>query len=142
MAAQAVEDPAAGRAEALLSMARRTPRTSRPSRPPARSKSASSQTIRGLERRIAQLLAERDAERGRQGRRLAALRRACDRRLAALVSEIASLRHHQARTEALERLVAERDATLLRYAARLRELESAAGAASRAEAVDGVNRSL
>ena len=73
---------------------------------------------------------------------MAALRRVCDRRVAAIVAEVAALRHHQARTEALERLIAERDAALARHAIRLREVESALAGSPRAAAVDGVNRSL
>jgi hypothetical protein len=45
-------------------------------------------------------------------RKLAAVRRGANRRLAAMLREIASLRHHEARARALERLLAERDAAL------------------------------
>jgi hypothetical protein len=57
-------------------------------------------------------------------RRIAALQRASDRRLAAMMAEIAALRHHEARAGALERLVAERDAMLAAYAARIADLEA------------------
>jgi hypothetical protein len=85
--------------------------------------STATRTIRALERRIARLLAEREAERARFARRVAAVRRAADRRLAAMVAELAALRHHQARAEALERLLGERDATVAAQADRLRRLE-------------------
>jgi hypothetical protein len=60
----------------------------------------------------------------RHARRLAAARREADRQLTAMVAEIAALRHHQARVEALERLIAERDATLAAQAERLARLEA------------------
>jgi hypothetical protein len=41
-----------------------------------------------------------------------------------LVQEIATLRHHEARVEALTRLVAERDAALALQAERIAELET------------------
>jgi hypothetical protein len=41
-----------------------------------------------------------------------------------MVAEIASLRHHEARVAALERLLAERDAALAAQAERLRHLEA------------------
>jgi hypothetical protein len=56
-------------------------------------------------------------------RRLATLRRAYDRRVSSLVQEIARLRHHEARTEALMRLVGERDAALAVHSGRIGELE-------------------
>ncbi len=64
-----------------------------------------------------------EVERKQHARRLAAAERAADRRLAALLNEITALRHHQARTEGLIRLVAERDAALARKAERIAELE-------------------
>jgi hypothetical protein len=70
--------------------------------------------IRALERMLARLSGERKTERTRHARQIAALRRAADRRLAMMLREIASLRHHEARAAALERLVAERDAALAR----------------------------
>lgn len=63
-------------------------------------------------RRFKRLEAELAAERERHGRQLVAVRRAADRRLAAMMTEIAALRHFQARAEALERLLAQRDAAV------------------------------
>ena len=108
--AQALEDPAAGGGEDLLTM-------------PIRS-GAKRPTLRALERRLARLVAESKSERARHERRLAALRRAADRRLTAMVKEIAALRHHEARSEALARVLAERDATLAAQAERIVELEA------------------
>ena len=65
-----------------------------------------------LERKIARLLADREAERERHARQIAAVRRGADRRLTVMLREITSLRHHEARALALERLLAERDAAL------------------------------
>jgi hypothetical protein len=79
---------------------------------------------RALERRLARLSAAREVERGRHARQLAAVRRATDRRLAGMLSEIAALRHHEARAEALARLLAERDAALAAQAERIRRLEA------------------
>jgi len=79
---------------------------------------------RVLERRIGQLEARLAAERTRHARQLAALRRAGDRRTAALVREIALLRHHEARAEALARLLAERDVALAAQADRVTQLET------------------
>ena len=69
-------------------------------------------TVRQLERKIARLLAEREVERARHARQVVAVRRGADRRLTVMVREIASLRHHEARAQALERMLAERDAAL------------------------------
>ena len=80
--------------------------------------------MRALERRLARLTVAFEAERARAARRVVAARRAADRRLAALVQEIAGLRHHEARAEALMRLIAERDAALAAQAERIAELES------------------
>ncbi len=96
---------------------RKTPRRARP----VGSTSPSPATLR---RRLARTLAEQAAERTAHARRVAALRRAQDRRIAALVQDIASLRHHEARVEALTRLVAERDAALGVQATRIAELET------------------
>lgn len=49
------------------------------------------------------------AERLRHERQLESVRRGGNRRLAAMMQEIAALRHHEARAQALERLLAERD---------------------------------
>ncbi|MFN8544329.1 MAG: hypothetical protein U0807_08980 [Candidatus Binatia bacterium] len=60
-------------------------------------------------RQVKRLQKEIAEERARHARQLAAVRRAADRRLAGMMQEIAALRHHQARAEALERLLAERE---------------------------------
>lgn len=65
----------------------------------------------GCARRLRRAEAEHARELARQARQLASVRRAADRRLAAMMQEIALLRHHQARVDALERLLAERTAT-------------------------------
>jgi hypothetical protein len=96
---------------------RRRPRT------PAASKTKGT-GVRTLERRLARVSAEREAERKRYARQLASLRREADRRLANMVQEIARLRHHEARVEALSRLVAERDSALAAQAERIERLES------------------
>jgi hypothetical protein len=90
------------------------PTRSRPKRP----------TVRTLERRVARLVAAAKAERARHARQVAALRRAADRRLTAMVKEIAALRHHEARAEALARLVAERDTALAEQTERITHLET------------------
>jgi hypothetical protein len=69
-------------------------------------------TVQQLERRIARLLAERETERARHARQLTAVRRGADRRLTVMVRELAALRHHEARAQVLERMLAERDAAL------------------------------
>jgi len=102
--------------------------THRPSRPVAPPKqqgrpAAKRATLRALQRQIGLLTKERDAERARHARQLAALRRASDRRLAALVGEIATLRHHEARADALTRMIGERDSALEVQGARLARLE-------------------
>jgi hypothetical protein len=56
---------------------------------------------------------------------MATAARAADRRLAALMREITALRHHEARADALARLVAERDTALAERARRIEELEAA-----------------
>ena len=103
-------------------MPAKRPDRRKPARAPA--KRAKRPTVQTLARRLARQATEQAAERDRQTRRLATLRRAHDRRVAALVQEIASLRHHEARTAALTRLVAERDRTLAVQATRIAELES------------------
>ena len=75
-------------------------------------------------RRLAKLEAQIKAERARHSRQIAALRRAGDRRTAGLMREIALLRHHEARAEALARLLAERDVALATQADRVAQLES------------------
>ncbi|HZP40023.1 MAG TPA: hypothetical protein VFD84_00785 [Candidatus Binatia bacterium] len=81
--------------------ARKRPRArARPARPAGPS-------LASLKREIRRLTAARAADARRHTRQLAAVRRAADRRLAAMVREIAALRHHEARAEALERLLAD-----------------------------------
>jgi septal ring factor EnvC (AmiA/AmiB activator) len=65
---------------------------------------------RGLERRVKRLERELAAVRAAYERKLELVRRAANRRLASMMKEIASLRHHEARAEALERLLATRPA--------------------------------
>jgi hypothetical protein len=77
-----------------------------------------------LRKRVARLLAARDAERQRHVRQLAQLRRSRDRRLSSMLREIAQLRHHEARAQALTRLLAERETALAAQAARVAELEA------------------
>ena len=66
------------------------------------------ETLRGLERRVKRLERELAAAQAAHARKLELVRRAANRRLAAMMKEIASLRHHEARAEALERLIATR----------------------------------
>lgn len=72
-------------------------------------------------------MAELQAERERHARQLLAVRRAADRRLALMVREIATLRHHEARAEVLARLLAERDAAAEREGADRGEVASVLG---------------
>jgi hypothetical protein len=87
-------------------------------------KAAANGTGRALERRLVKLEGQIKAERARHQRELAALRRSGDRQTAALMREIALLRHHEARAEALARLLAERDVALAAQADRVAQLES------------------
>jgi hypothetical protein len=99
----------------------------RPKRPRARRSPrktpAGAAPLRVARRQLARMKDRLEAERKRHARRLAAAGRAGDRRLAALLNEITTLRHHQARAEALIRLVAERDAALALKAERIAQLE-------------------
>lgn len=95
----------------------------KPKRPRTKKASTSSRSLRVLQRRVATLEAARKAERERHARQLAAARRAADRKLATLVQELASLRHHQARAEALTRVMGEREAVLAAQAERITRLE-------------------
>ena len=111
-------------------MARRPARSRNSSRgtrsraaPPA-PKTAATERLRALGRRLARLTAARETARERHARDLAALRRAADRQLASMMSEIAALRHHEARVEALTRLLAEREAALRAQANRIARLEA------------------
>lgn len=98
---------------------RARPRARRPTKPPA-----ATATVRALERRVERLLAARDGDRRRHARALAAIRRAADRQLAVMMQEIADLRHLEARSTALARLLAEREQTLTAQAQRIAELET------------------
>ena len=66
--------------------------------------------MRALERRVKRLERELAAVQAAHERRVELVRRAANRRLAAMMKEIATLRHHEARAEALERLLAARPA--------------------------------
>ena len=99
------------------------PRRPRAQRPARKAAPRAGSRLRDLQRRLVRVTGRLAAERKRNVRRLAAAGRAADRRLAALLNEITALRHHQARAEALIRLVAERDAALGRNAERIAELE-------------------
>ena len=68
--------------------------------------SAAAAAVRTLERRVKRLERELEGAREQHERRVALVRRAANRRLAAMMQEIAALRHHEARAEALERLLA------------------------------------
>ena len=87
-------------------------------------KAGANGSTRTLERRLVRLEAQIKAERTRHQREVAALRRSGDRQTAALMREIALLRHHEARAEALARLLAERDVALAAQADRVTQLES------------------
>lgn len=65
-------------------------------------------TVRTLERRVKRLERELEAARAGHQRRLEQTRRAANRRLAAMMHEIATLRHHEARAALLERALATR----------------------------------
>ena len=95
-----------------------------PQKPPTRPQRGAGRSLRTLERRVRELDAALETERQRHTRQAAALRRAADRRVASMVQEIAGLRHHEARAEALTRLLAERDATLAAQSDRIASLES------------------
>ncbi len=108
-------------------MAPRPPkRRSGVSQKPARPAIPDARALRALERRIARLEADAAEAVAHHERQLVAVRRAADRRLTGMVREIASLRHHEARATALERLLAERDALIARLSRRLAELEGRA----------------
>ena len=65
-------------------------------------------STRALERRVKRLERELAAVQARHERQLAQVRRAANRRLTLMMQEIATLRHHEARAEALERLLTAR----------------------------------
>ena len=85
---------------------------------------AAKPSVQTLLRRVGQLTAQQESERARHARQLAALRRAGERRLAQMMQDIATLRHHQARAEVLDRLLAEREAALAAQAERIARLEA------------------
>jgi hypothetical protein len=64
--------------------------------------------VRRLERRARRLEATLAEEREQTTRRVNAVRTAANRRLTAMMRDLAGLRHHEARAQALERLLAER----------------------------------
>ena len=64
--------------------------------------------IAALQRRVKRLERELAEALATQERRVELVRRAANRRLAAMMKEIATLRHHEARADALERLLASR----------------------------------
>lgn len=71
--------------------------------------SAAAAALRTLERRVKRLERELEKAREQHERRVELVRRAANRRLAGMMQEIAALRHHEARAEALERLLARRE---------------------------------
>jgi len=93
-------------------------------RTPRRPSTRKSPSVPSLTRRLARLAARHRADAERHARALSALRRAHDRRVAALVQEIAQLRHHEARNQVLTRQLAEHDAVLDARTRRIAELES------------------
>jgi len=99
-------------------------RPRRARRTPAKRGAAPTAALQALRRRIKALEAARDAARRRHAKELAAVQRAADRRRAMMMREIAALRHLQARSDALVRLVGERDAALAAQAERITHLET------------------
>jgi predicted RNase H-like nuclease (RuvC/YqgF family) len=83
--------------------------------------------VKSLERRLKQSNAEIEALKEKHERQLAATKRAADRRLSAFMSELTALRYHEARAQALERLVAERDALIVKLREDLTRLSGADG---------------
>ena len=69
--------------------------------------------MRALERRVKRLERELAEAHAAHERRLDLVRRAANRRLAAMMKEIAALRHHEARAEMLERRLAARPDALV-----------------------------
>ena len=63
--------------------------------------------VAGLQRKIARLERQRTAEQGTYRRRLASARRQFEQQLTRMVQEIGHLRIHEARSRALERMLAE-----------------------------------
>lgn len=79
-------------------------------RPETLTKAELLRALRRAERRVSRLEDALETERRTRDRRIEAVRRGADRRLAAMMREIALLRHHEARAAQLERLLAERTA--------------------------------
>ena len=100
-----MEDAAIGRAQALLTMPSKRP-TSRRAKPDGGESPVA--TVRALERRVKRLERQLAGAAAEHERKLELVRRAANRRLAAMMKEIATLRHHEARADALERLLASR----------------------------------
>ena len=67
-------------------------------------------SMRTLERRVKRLERQLVGAATEHERKLELVRRAANRRLAAMMKEIAALRHHEARAQALERMLASRPA--------------------------------
>jgi hypothetical protein len=125
MDAQALENAAARAASALLDWA--VPKAKRAVPEPATDEAPGGDASAlgpDLERRLGRLLAEREAERLRHAQELDDLQRDADQRLAALVAELSALRHHEARAEALARLLTERETELAARDERIAHLES------------------
>jgi len=70
-------------------------------------------TMRALERRVKRLERQLEGAAAAHERKLELVRRAANRRVAAMMKEIAALRHHEARAKALERLLASRPAEVM-----------------------------
>jgi hypothetical protein len=79
-------------------------------RPETMTKAELLRELQRVRRRLRRIEGELEAERSERQRRMAAVRRGADRRLTAMMREIATLRHHEARAAQLERLLAERPA--------------------------------
>lgn len=82
--------------------------------------------IRSLERRLKQALNAKEALVQKHERQLANTRRAADRRVTSMMREVASLRHFEARAEAMERLLTERDGTIAALRAELAAVQGPA----------------
>lgn len=89
---------------------KKRPAARRPAPKPQKPRETKDDVIRRLERRLKRLAKEHAAEIEQYERRIAATKRAADRRLAVMMRELAALRHHEARAETLARMLAARDA--------------------------------
>lgn len=103
-------------------MAQRT--RAKPASRRRRKESAGAGNLQILKRLLARLTAARETEGRRHARQLAAVRRAADQQLAVMMREIATLRHLEARADALARLVAERDGVIATQRERIAQLET------------------